>query len=207
MPKEYMTIINHLESTLDRYGDTYRGHDWTRDADAKICYQVMLDMTLPRSQPATLLDFGCGTSLFYNFMLEQGITGLSYSGLDISPKFIELAQKKYPDITYYQFDILDDDEKLPEFDYIVMNGVFTEKRELSYDQMWDYFCSVVTRVFRHARVGIAFNVMSKQVDWERDDLFHVKIDDVATFLTRELSRKFVIRHDYRLYQYTVYVYR
>ena len=48
--------------------------------------------------------------------------------------------------------------------------------------------------------------MSKQVDWERDDLFHLPLDLLADYLTRNLSRHFVIRNDYGLYEYTVYVY-
>jgi hypothetical protein len=54
---------------------------------------------------------------------------------------------------------------------------------------------------------LAFNVMSKQVDWERDDLFHLPLDRLLTFLSREVSRHVVIRHDYGLYEYTAYVYQ
>src|SRR5439155_23075753 len=96
---------------------------------------------------------------------------------------------------------------IPNFYYIVMTGVFTEKCELSFDEMFSYFKRLTAKVFEHAEVGIAFNVMSKQVDWERDDLFHLPFDMLASFLSQKLSRNFVIRHDYRLYEYTTYVYR
>ncbi len=207
MSKEHLRIVEHYENCLAKYGDTHLGVDWPKKEDAEMRYRVMADVVLPDTIRASLLDFGCGTSHLYEYMLRHNITNLSYSGLDISPKFIELARKKFPNIAYYCQDILDDDSTLPEFDYTVMNGVFTEKRELTYSQMWDYFCAVVSRVFRHTRIGIAFNVMSKQVDWERNDLFHVNFDDLATFLTKDMSRNFVIRHDYRLYEYTTYLYR
>jgi hypothetical protein len=45
------------------------------------------------------------------------------------------------------------------------------------------------------------------VDWERDDLFHLPMDILADFLSREVSRHFAIRADYGLYEYTVHVYR
>ena len=70
-----------------------------------------------------------------------------------------------------------------------------------------YFKSVVRAVFAKAELGIAFNVMSKHVDWERDDLFHLPFDILAQFITRELTRNFIIRNDYGLYEYTTYVYR
>jgi hypothetical protein len=88
-----------------------------------------------------------------------------------------------------------------------MNGVFTEKRELSFDEMLAYFKQLLKAVFNKTGIGLAFNVMSKQVDWEREDLFHLALDNLADFLTRELSRSFIIRNDYGLYEYTTYVYR
>ena len=73
--------------------------------------------------------------------------------------------------------------------------------------IFDYTKAVLLKVFALARVGIAFNVMSKQVEWERDDLFHLPFDVLADFLTSELSRNFIFRHDYGLFEYTTYVYR
>ena len=66
---------------------------------------------------------------------------------------------------------------------------------------------LLPRVFAAARVGMAFNVMSKHVDWERDDLFHVPYDMLAAFLKANVSRHFQFRADYGLYEYTTYVYR
>jgi hypothetical protein len=73
--------------------------------------------------------------------------------------------------------------------------------------MFDYLRRLLKRVYPHARCGLAFNVMSKHVDWEREDLFHLPYDTLAAFLKREISRNFVFRADYELYEYTAYVYR
>jgi len=78
---------------------------------------------------------------------------------------------------------------------------------LSFEEMLSYFKESVTRVFNKAKIAIAFNVMSPYVDWEREDLFHLSLDVLAGFLVKELSRDFVIRNDYGLYEYTAYVYR
>ena len=73
--------------------------------------------------------------------------------------------------------------------------------------MWDYFQRLVTLVFSSVEKGMAFNVMSKAVDWEREDLFHLSTDLLIDFLTKKLSRNFIIRNDYGLYEYTVYLYK
>jgi cyclopropane fatty-acyl-phospholipid synthase-like methyltransferase len=168
----------------------------------------MLEVIKTRAtERVSLLDFGCGASHLYEYILRYRLNNIEYSGLDLSPAFINLSQRKFPSIRYYNLDILDTSASLPDFDYIVMNGVFTEKRELSFDEMLTYFKDVVTRVFNKARVAIAFNVMSPHVDWERQDLFHLPLDLLVAFLVKEVSRDFVIRNDYGLYEYTTYVYR
>ena len=208
MDKEYLGIVSHYESCLRRHGDTHLGVDWPRQRDAEISYGVMLDVIRPADRNASvqLLDFGCGASHLYEYILTRRMDRISYSGLDLSEKFIELSKSKFPAVNYYCVDLLNEDTTIPNFDYIVMNGVFTEKCGLSFDEMFSYFNRLVTKVFERAEVGIAFNVMSKQVDWERDDLFHLPFDMLASFLSQKLSRNFVFRHDYGLYQYTTYVY-
>jgi SAM-dependent methyltransferase len=207
-PKQYLEIIAHLETCLDQFGDTPQGVDWPKAEDVDTRHRVMLGVVQPGLQARTsILDFGCGLSHFYDFLQRNKIDWVDYTGLDISEKYIARSREKYPHNPYYCVDILEDAGKLPQFDYVVMNGVFTEKVTLSHEAMFDYFQRLVKRVFELARLGIAFNVMSKQVDWEREDLFHLPLDDLAWFLKRELTRYFVIRSDYGLYEYTVYVYR
>ncbi len=207
-PKKYLSIVGHYESCLEKHGDTHLGVDWPKKDDVDKRHGVMLDVIRHGGPtPISLLDFGCGASHLYEYILKHRLSGIRYSGLDLSEKFIDLSRRKFPLVDYYCLDVLDDDTGLPEFDYVVMNGVFTEKRDLSFDDMLEYFQAVIGRVFAKTRVGMAFNVMSKHVDWERDDLFHLPFDVLARFLTRELSRHFVFRNDYGLYEYTTYIYK
>jgi SAM-dependent methyltransferase len=205
----YLQLVAHYEDCLARHGDSHLGVDWPNQADALTRYQVMLDVIPPdqRDTAVSLLDFGCGAAHLYEFIRARGFDGIAYAGLDLSPQFVELARRKFPERLFYLGDVLAESAPvLPRFDYCVLNGVLTEKRELTFEAMWDYARRLLRHVFAQARCGIAFNVMSKQVDWERGDLFHLPLDLLAEFLTRELSRHFVLRHDYGLYEYSVYVY-
>jgi cyclopropane fatty-acyl-phospholipid synthase-like methyltransferase len=207
--KIYDSIVRFCESCLDKYGDTYLGAAWTKtQKNADTRYRVMLEVIQPSvSRNIKLLDFGCGASHLYQYIIKQELNNIEYSGLDISDKFLSLSKQKFPSIIYYNMDILTNHDTLPHFDYVVMNGVFTAKCALSFTDMLQYFKKVLQIVFSKTNVGIAFNVMSKQVDWERDDLFHLPFDSLGSFVTTHLSRNFVIRHDYGLYEYTVYVYK
>jgi SAM-dependent methyltransferase len=207
MSADYLSIVRHYEDCLAQFGDSHRGVDWPNAADAAKRYQVMLDLVRPSAACKSLLDFGCGASHLYQYMLERDMQGLQYAGLDASAAFCELSQQKYPHNDYFCLDVLAEPERLGEFDYVVMNGVFTEKRELSFDAMFDYLRRILTLVFSKTRCGIALNVMSKQVDWERADLFHMPIGELTDFIASKLSRHYVVRNDYGLYEYTVYVYK
>jgi hypothetical protein len=104
-------------------------------------------------------------------------------------------------------DLLAEEADLPDSNCVIMNAVFTEKLDLAYDEMFVYERALVARVWDHTRSGMAFNVMSKHLDWEREDLFHLPLDELAGCLASLISRNFVIRADYGLYEYTTYVYR
>lgn len=206
----YSTIVNHYEDCLEKHGDTHLGVDWPKLEDVNTRYRVMLDVIGFKHksfEDCTLLDFGCGASHLFEYMKTTEYNAVKYNGLDISTKFVELSSAKYPLNKYFCLDILTQSNLLPKFDYVIMNGVFTEKRELSFDQMFDYFKVLLQAVFEKTEKGLAFNVMSKAVDWERWDLFHLPTDLLIDFVTKNLSRNFVIRNDYGLYEYTMYLYK
>ncbi len=83
---------------------------------------------------------------------------------------------------------------------------YYEKLARHYEmRIWDFFVKMLKKVFYSCKKGFAFNVMSKDVDWEREDLFHVPLNNLSAWLTTNLTRNFVIRYVYGLYEYTVYV--
>jgi SAM-dependent methyltransferase len=211
--RKYIEIVEHYESCLAMHGDSHLGVDWPKAQDAETRYRVMLELipaprhSLVNVPNVRLLDFGCGASHLYEHIVTNGVVGVEYVGLDLSSKFVNLSRQKFPENHYICADILEEPDAVPASDYIVMNGVFTEKRGLTFDEMLSYFERTLSAAFAKAERGIAFNVMSKHVEWEREDLFHLPFDNLARILIRSLTRNFVIRNDYGLYEYTTYVYR
>jgi SAM-dependent methyltransferase len=200
-------LVREMEGNLERHGDTFQGVGWTKSQEnTDRRYQVMLDL-VPQGEECSLLDIGCGAAHFYDFLLSQQASNIRYSGLDLSPAYLQLCRSNHPGITFYHRDILESEVDIPVHDYVLMNGVFNYKSEHSFEDMWAYTRKMIRRANRLAGKGLAFNFVSKYVDWERDDLFHVPFDLIAAFLDEEVSRQFTIRHDYGLYEYTVYVFK
>jgi SAM-dependent methyltransferase len=204
-------IVNQCEAYLAAHGDSHRGVGWPSYEDAQVRYRVMLAGLLAAAQPGQpvrVLDFGCGPAHFYEFLQRQKLpVTIEYHGLDISENSLALARHKFPERPFYCLDVLQNPAELPDFDYLILNGIFTQKCSLSFEEMWAYCQKLLRTLWPKTTRGLAFNAMTKQVDWERDDLFHLPLDVLASFLKRDLTRHFTFRHDYGLYEYTAYLFK
>ena len=132
----YLAIVAHYEDCLAKHGDSHLGVDWPNREDALNRYRVMLGLLGPVApdQQVSLLDFGCGASHLYEYMVEHRLTGIEYSGLDLSEQFIALSREKFPQNAYYCVDALAESATLPTVDYVVMAGWN------SMPSMWDLIC-------------------------------------------------------------------
>ena len=197
------------EEDLIKYGDNFRGVGYTKSPEeAAERYALMVGVVREDATPVTILDLGCGLGHLLDFIESHAdYRHLRYAGLDISSRYLDAARKRHPQHKFLLMDVLEADEQLPIFDYVVLNGIFNYRGPIERGDMERYWQQLTMTAYRHCRLGMAFNVMSMLVDWERDDLFHLPFDAMAAFVGKHLSRHFVIRHDYQAYEYTTYVYR
>ena len=198
--------MRHYEACLARHGATPRGVDWPDGADLAARFETMLAPVLVSANRPLLLDLGCGAGLLLDYLAATGgVERVRYRGIDLSPLMIEEARARWPAQEFSCCDILETPLQEQSVDFVVMNGVLTERVSLSVEAMTALAEALVAAAFRAARLGIVFNVMSAHVDWQRDDLFHWSFDQLAGFLKREVSPHYTIRADYGLYEYSCFV--
>ena len=206
-PQDYISAA--CEKDLRTYGDSFRGVGYTRSAnEPQERYALMLEVIRERDTAITVLDLGCGLAHMLDHIESRAdLVDIRYAGRDVSGAYVEAARRRHPKADLDVIDVLRSDASLGEYDYVVMNGLFNWRGDLSTRTMQRYWERMTKVAFAHARRGIAFNVMSTIVDWRRDDLFHLPFDVLARSVTKNLSRHFVVRHDYGAYEYTTFVYR
>lgn len=213
MDNSYKKIAEHYSKTFEKYGATPQGLDWDNQENLDKRYKVMRGII--KGAYESVLDFGCGYGGFYKY-LHQFNDGTEYTGIDINENLIEEARKlhyfgKFGLGDIHNEEFWKDFNKInyykDNFDWIICNGTFTVKRDLTQEEMTNFMCSTLEKLWTKTNKGIAFNCMSKVLDYERNDLFHVSFDELSMWVYDNLSSKFTIRQDYGLREFTMYVYK
>ncbi|MEQ9187353.1 MAG: class I SAM-dependent methyltransferase [Cryomorphaceae bacterium] len=202
---DYRTLKKHYEKKLKEFGPNARGMDWPNEVDLRKRFKVLSDV-IGTQDAYSLLDLGCGVGLLIDHLKKAGqLSSCTYLGADISEQMIEYSRELHPGHNFEVRDILKAPYETNSFDYVIMNGLLTEKQEMTQHEMVEFAQAILTEAFGYAKKGIAFNIMSSHVDWKRDDLFHWELDALVAFLVKSCSRHIRIHMDYGLYEYTVHV--
>ena len=210
MEQNYHSIYKHYESKLAQHGANHLGVDWPSQKDLDVRFNIMAALTkISKSEEKfSLLDLGCGVGLYVEYLNKTNqYQSVNYFGVDISSEMIAHARQLHPNDSFEVRDILTTPIQDNSYDFVIMNGLLTEKVTLTQEDMIEFAQKIITAAFKICSKGICFNVMSSHVDWTRDDLFHWPLDNLMSFLVKDVSRHVVIRSDYGLYEYSVYVYK
>jgi 2-polyprenyl-3-methyl-5-hydroxy-6-metoxy-1,4-benzoquinol methylase len=152
----------------------------------------------------SVLDVGCGLGELYNFFKKNEIKIESYKGIDISEDCIIEARKRLSATNQASFDFRNiekiDGENL--YDYIFLSGSLNLKME---DNL-SFAKKVIQRMYSLCRKGVACNFLSTYVDFSLEKDYHYSPEEVFSF-SKELSNRVVLRHDYPLYEFTIYIYK
>ena len=196
-------IVRHYEQCLAKHRYGHLAVDWPNAADVVKRFEVMTQLFL--GQGGSILDFGCGVGLYYDYLRQHHPEySAHYTALDISDPFIARFQEKFPGVPALCQDVLDT-PLAQAYDFVVMNGVFTIKRTLPWETMWQYMQQTIAAVWPFTNKGLVFNVMSDQVQWSRLDLFHLPFDVFEHWVHEVLECTVERIGEYGLYEYSVYV--
>lgn len=189
------------------HGALARGVDW-HDADSlAFHYDKILEVIEPdmSGKRVSVLDVGCGYGGLLNRAQERGLD-LDYTGLDLVEASIAHGRARYPEAVFHNGDFFAFDPGR-RFDYVLANGLLTEKLGASLKDFGQFARAAIRRMFALADRGVAFNMMTSAVNYYASNLYYQNPADMIAFCMGELSCKWRIDHSYRYYDFTMYVYR
>ena len=116
------------------------------------------------------------------------------------------AKKRYPKGDFLCGDIFEAKD-IGTFDYLLCNGIMTQKLDASIPQMDKFVRSLIRRMFDLCSEGIAFNMMSSRVNFMVDNLFYRSPAEMLSWCMAEITPNVALDHAYPLYEFMMYLYK
>jgi SAM-dependent methyltransferase len=198
-------LHDHYRATFLTHGATSLGVDWgSREDAARLRHDMMLAVADGSPGGGTLLDVGCGYGALADRIDDRGLS-LDYTGIDVVVEMVDEGRRRHPHRSFLQGDFLEV-ETLGTFDYVICNGILTQKLAASTLDMNTHARRLITALFAACRRGCAFNVMTTYVNYQVDNLYYRNPAELLAWCMAELTSHVRLDHAYPLYEYTLYLY-
>jgi SAM-dependent methyltransferase len=206
--------IEYFEGLLEKHGENYLALDWNSPESQRIRFSVLSEIFIYGKKAAnvSVLDVGCGFGDLYGYFRDTGLikrNRINYTGFDISPKMIGAAKRKYTEARFELKDILEEKETA-KFDYLFCSGVFNI-RTTDLESHLDFVKSMLLRMFELSNFGLAVNLLSEGAipialpqDLNSGRYFYFSPEVILAYC-RSICNRYILRHDYHLGDFTVYL--
>lgn len=171
---------------------------WHSHLDQELRFQVLCEVGQLRD--TSVCDVGCGFGDLLPY-LEARAEPIDYLGVDVVPTLIEEAIRRHPNGRFLCQDILDNQFSQAK-DYFLLSGALNYRVE----DNWAQTRETLSKIFALANVAVAVNFLSTYVNFQREHNYHHDPLDVFRF-AKSLTPWVGIRHDYELWEFTVYLYK
>ncbi|MDA8168331.1 MAG: class I SAM-dependent methyltransferase [Nitrospiraceae bacterium] len=199
LEKEY--LISHYSKLMGTLGETPAALGWTKAGQIER-YNAVLRMK-GLSDGSSVLDFGCGMGDLYPFLGER-FPRLDFTGLDINPKLVSIAQRRYQtDGNACRFGVFDSgkDQFARSYDFSVICGVFNQRLEHAVESAKN----AVRKVWDVTKKALFFDALSDSAPAKDFTLQYYNLSEMRDF-ARTLSGDFeisggIVNGDIILYLY------
>ena len=194
---------SYFQDKLDRFGSTPRGVDWN-SVEAQELRFAQLAKLFEHEASLSLLDYGSGFGSLYDYLRKLG-KEVHYVGYDFVADMVAKGRALHPSDPHCSF--TSRLEELPEVDYAVESGIFNIQLSTRPEDWRAYVTSVLERMNRLARKGIAFNMLTSYSDAEhmKPHLYYADPGFYFDYCKRHYSRNVALLHDYELYDFTILI--
>lgn len=170
-------------------------------------FEMICGIFADDNEPVTVHDVGMGLADLGKYIQANfPDKHIEYSGTEILDEYVNEARLTFPDSVFYNRDLAESDFQ-DRYDYLLLSGVFHQRRESSIRDWEKFSQNILRNTFKMCTKGIAFNFISPFVDFYQTQVYYANLPKLINFINDDLSRFFEIKHNYALYEFTVYVYQ
>jgi len=190
-------IFEYYQSLFEQYGFDPKSVGWgSKKGKQSSRFDILCQ--IGNLSNSSILDVGCGFGDLFVYLHYRGIK-IRYHGVDINPNLVEMGKKLYPGLLLEQRDF-EKKKFQKKFDWVLASGI------TSHGSTYPHLTKIMKEMFRICKRGFAMNFVSDKVDYKVKGLFYSSPEKFLS-ITKSITNRFVIRHDYMPYEFTLYVYK
>ena len=196
-------IEEHYRKLYLKYGDDAGSAQYSSKDSQYLRFKYLAEIADLDKQ--TILDYGCGTGAFYDYLLKIKKNPKKYIGIDIVDEFLIHCKKKFPKGVFLKPNEIENYE----YDFGFASGIFNNIR----DDNKEFWRKTIKKLFKRCKKGIAFNMMSEYVDYYDKDLYYESPEEAFKFVKNEVTPYVNLRHNYIVkknsvpFEFIIYAYR
>ena len=190
-------IYDYYQRLFDEYGISPKSVGWgTKKGRQSIRFEILCQ--IGDISNSSILDIGCGFGDLFGYLSHRKIK-MKYHGIDINNNLVNMGKKIYPTahLECRDFEIKKFNRK---FDWVLSSGI------TSYGSTYSHLTSIMKEMFKICKQGYSMNFISDNVDYKSKDLFYSSPEKIIS-IVKSISNRFILRHDYMPYEFTLYVYK
>jgi SAM-dependent methyltransferase len=191
-------VTNHYELLLAKYGPGVKAVDWRDEEQRNLRFEVLSQAG--NLQGCSIADVGSGLGDLYGFLQKRG-WHVKYTGFEMIPRFVTIARERYPSAEFIEAEFLSMYIER-KFDWVFLNGSLNVR----FDGIEQFTHKVIEKMYAICNRGVAFNLMSTYVDFQKVDTAHNDPEKIFRFC-KSLTRFVTLRHDYYPWEFTTYMFR
>jgi len=212
-------VQDYYSKCLAEHGSGPLAVGWGSKESQELRFKVLVEVCGHPAclQGCTIADVGCGTGDLYQYLLDQRLQSLSYTGYESNGEAVKVAQLRFgagqeggSSARFYRSNLLDR-VQIPgrlsaTWDYVFASGLFTFSNCRQFEVLIGW-------LYAQAKKVLAFNVLSSWAPEHRVGHFYLEPSRalaLAARIQREVDGgpgRILLRHDYLPHDMTVYMYR
>ncbi len=175
--------------------DDYNG--WFDESSQYLAFETSLSIVQYSGKSLkgeSLLDVGCADGAMYGYLTQNFGDSIKYRGVDIDPRTLDIARKRYSGIQVEQRDLLLDPIEA-DFSYSIACGSLYGRLD-DIDNN-DFLKEILARMWQSTRYGMSFNFLPyiPRVQIHSSFLYLYKRDRVEKMCNELSGSKRVFMHD------------
>lgn len=183
-----LTNKEFYDQAIKEFGISAKGVHWNSKHSQYKRFEVITKLIKKDIQNSSLIDVGCGFGEYYNYLEQNKKIPKEYIGIDCEAKMIKISQKRFPNLTFYEQDILKEDSI--KADYLISSGALNI---LNYAQ-----CAIfIKKCFNASNKGFVFNFL-KNITFNNIKQFEI-IDICKRYCDNLIIKENYLENDFTIF--------